>query len=117
MKVSYRYTIQCMLAAALLIIPVASASAQADKPAVVVSVASIDEQFADARYVLRASGFEQFIDFLNAGQGFAQGIDTTKPIGAYLTVDGMNPQVVGFVGITDFDTVVKSAHFRMLPVA
>lgn len=105
MKIRGRYTWQYLLAA-LLVVPVASLRAQAVQPAVVISVASVDEQFADARYLMRAAGLDQFLEIIDAGQGFAQGVDSTRPIGAYLTVSGMSPEVVGFVGVTDLDSVL-----------
>jgi hypothetical protein len=85
---------------------VASARAFAQEPVVVLSVKSVDALVADLKYVLSTAGQEGdmidgLVDQLTQGKGFA-GIDRSKPIGAYVTLDAaQTPSFVIFVPVND----------------
>ena len=99
------------LAAALWLLPVARLTA-ADAPAkmqpvVVVSLASYDELFHDLEFIGTVSdnpdlakGLEGLIAMFTQWQGLV-GLDKTKPLGAAVTTDGGNFQVLGFVPVKD----------------
>lgn len=98
--------------AALLLAPLTSATVRAQgndviKPIAVVSLANIDEQFADVGYLLKAAGLGQFGVFVEVAKGeLITGLNTTQPAGAYVTLSGEEPQIVGFVAVTDFDAAL-----------
>jgi hypothetical protein len=85
---------------------VASARAFAQEPVVVLSVKSVDALVTDLKYVLSTAGQEGdmidgLVDQLTQGKGFA-GIDQSKPIGAYVTLDAaQTPSFVIFVPVND----------------
>lgn len=85
---------------------VASARAFAQEPVIVLSVKSVDALVSDLKYVLSTAGQEGdlidgLVDQLTQGKGFA-GIDRTKPIGAYVTLDAAGtPSFVIFVPVND----------------
>ena len=99
------------LAVALLLLPVSRLTA-ADAPAkmqpvVVVSLASYDELFHDLEFIGSVSdnpdlakGFEGLVAMFTQWQGLA-GLDKTKPLGAAVTTDGGNFQILGFVPVKD----------------
>ena len=85
---------------------VASARAFAQEPVIVLSVKSVDALVTDLKYVLSTAGQEGdmidgLVDQLTQGKGFA-GIDRSKPIGAYVTLDAaQTPSFVIFVPVND----------------
>jgi hypothetical protein len=85
---------------------VASARAFAQEPVVVLSVKSVDALVADVKYVLSTAGQEGdlidgLVEQLTQGKGFA-GIDRSKPIGAYVTLDSaQTPSFVIFIPVND----------------
>lgn len=80
---------------------------QPGKPAVVVSLASLDELLANIEYLTQAAGTAEVggLIKLMAGQ-YTQGIDTAKPVGMYLTFAGPQPTGVAFVPVSNFDAVL-----------
>jgi hypothetical protein len=98
-------------AAALWLLPVSRLTA-ADAPAkmqpvVVVSLASYDELFHDLDFIGSVSdnpdlakGLEGLIAMFTQWQGLV-GLDKTKPLGAAVTTDGGNFQILGFVPVKD----------------
>ncbi len=100
------------LAVASLLLPVSRLSAADDAPAklqpvVVVSLASYDELFHDLDFIGTVSdnpdlgkGLEGLIAMFTQWQGLA-GLDKTKPLGAAVTTDGGNFQILGFVPVKD----------------
>lgn len=96
------------------VLPHGQARAQGNakiKPAVVVSLAPTDEQFADAEFFLRAAGLSPFLLFLPVGKAEASVIDATKPIGGYLTVSAEGePKFCGFLTVTDFDMAMEKVE-------
>jgi len=85
------------------------AQADGQKPAVVVSIASVDGLLADIGYLTKAAGSPEMGGFINLMSGqFIGGLDTKKPSGVYVNVIGETPRVVGFVAVSDFDQVVNT---------
>lgn len=77
------------------------------QPVVVISVAPYDELFHDLEYIGQVSdnpdlakGFEGLLAMFTQWQGLA-GLDKTRPIGAAVTTDGAQFQVLGFVPVKD----------------
>ena len=91
-------------------VPFVQAQAQDKiKPAAVISIASIDEQFEDAGYLLDAAGFGAFQLFLDKAT-LAAGFKTSKPMGSYVLLRGMEeepePEFVAFFPVEDLDAVL-----------
>ncbi len=113
MKCLLKYAVCSLAVAALLVAPLRQAQAQgnAAKPAIVVSLAQIDEQVADVAYLFKAAGFETIPlgDFpLDAEAAikstvmqFTQGIDQSKPIGGYVSLEGGQPSFAIFIPVSD----------------
>ena len=90
-----------LVAVALMLAPLASAQAQQNaKPAVVISIASVDEHMADLDYLMRAAGQADAIPLVTLMAGaYADGLDRKKPMGAVVTSSGMEPQFLAFVPV------------------
>ncbi len=82
-----------------------AAHAQALRPAAVIAIANLDEQFADAGYLVQAAGFPELGLFLLGKDEYTRGLDTSKPLGGIVTVKDMAPRWVGFVGVRDMQVV------------
>jgi hypothetical protein len=89
--------------------PVAYPAEVAGKPAVLIRVASVDDLLSDVRFLAEAAGeedrarnFEGMIKALTDGKGL-QGVDTTRPLGAYGHVgpQGVDSTLVVMVPIAD----------------
>ncbi len=108
MKMINRRVLTALAAVALFVAPSSRAAAQDQKPAVVVSVSSVDRLLSDIGYLTRAAGSPEMggLVTLMAGQ-YIQGLDTKKPAGMFLTVQGPIPTGVGFVAVSDFDVVLQ----------
>lgn len=93
-----------LVASALL--PVGKTQAQGNaniKPAIVVSIAKIDEQLADAEFLFQAAGLPKILLDIPKAQ-LQGGIDPSKPIGGYATVaKDESPKFVIFLPVTDLD--------------
>jgi hypothetical protein len=79
------------------------------QPAIVISMASLNEQFADGKHLSKAAGVANLWPMAEAGmQQFLNGIDRTKPIGAalYFREGAQHPNFVGFVPVTNLDDVL-----------
>ena len=118
MKKKYVFATVLAVMVALLATPQEAPAAEKEvAPAIVISIASIDEQFLDIAYIAKAmeAPFE-----IQLGLGFAkamvpQGIDTSKPIGAYVTIDeDENIQQGFFVGVTDLAKALEGLE-QFLP--
>jgi hypothetical protein len=87
----------------------ASLSAQDLKPAVVISLAPLEEQVNDTLYVAEAIGFKEQAQ---AGVGFVplltKGIDAKRPWGIYVLVASGEPVIVSFVPVTNLKDFVKT---------
>lgn len=94
---------------ALLIAPAARAFAQDDamlKPAVVIAVASTDEQMADIAYLSSAANAPELglVTFMAAQ--YTSELDATKPAGGYLTFVDSEPKFVGFAPVKNLDSLI-----------
>ena len=103
---------QWMAAAALLVAPLAisrQAAAQAVKPVLVVSVASIEDTLADVGYITKTAGNEEIgRTAILFGNAFTGGFDKKKAIGAYVTMAGAEPQAVVFVPVTNLQQILET---------
>jgi hypothetical protein len=103
----YRLSLTLLVAAATLLAP-ASAWAQNKKPAVIVSIASLDKVLGDIGYLTKAAGTPEFGGFVTLMAGpYLQGLDTKKPAGVYLQIAGPQPTGVAFVPVTNLDMVLQ----------
>ena len=72
------------------------------KPAVVISIANMDEQLKDVKYLLTASGFPELNFIAKAAiKGYAEGVDFSRSAGVALYFEGENttPSVAGFIPV------------------
>ena len=102
-------------ALALVLILAARAQSQDAKPIAVVSIASVNELMADANYLIGAAGQQGFAGLIPLiVDPQLNGIDRTKPIGAYVTMEGIQnpledlPGIVLFVPVTDANAVIQT---------
>jgi hypothetical protein len=80
----------------------------AQEPVAVISIKNADSLISDLKYILSAGGSPELSDLVDnmieqatQGRGLA-GIDRTKPLGAYMTLNaGNSPDFVFFVPVTD----------------
>ena len=101
-----------MLLLVLVALPWLKASAQdaaaGGGPAVVVSVANVDRLLADIGYLTRAAGMPQVGGLVTIMAGpYLDGLDSKRPAGFFLTLDGALPSGVVFVPVTNFGSVLK----------
>jgi hypothetical protein len=95
-----------LVATALVLLNAARTAAQ--EPVAVISIKNVDALVSDLKYILSAGGspelsdlVDNMIDQMTQGKGLA-GIDRTKPLGAYMTLNaGNSPDFVIFVPVTD----------------
>lgn len=79
-----------------------SLPAQELKPALVVAIASVEEQLADVGYITRAIGMEDAgRTAILFGNAFTNGIDKKRPAGLYVVHRGGEFVAVAFVPVTD----------------
>ena len=85
--------------------------AQASDPAVIISIASVDEQLDDVEHMVSAAGFAQFAPMVQMGVSeYLNGIDRSKPIGVmmYFEDDDPMPIVLAAIPVTDFEDVLDT---------
>ncbi|GIW94035.1 MAG: hypothetical protein KatS3mg110_2076 [Pirellulaceae bacterium] len=105
------------LSVVLVVLGALGLSAQ-QKPAVVISLASVQEQMADVRYVTQAAGAPQvagLVEFMSAQ--YTQVLDPQKPGGAavWLGNDG-TPTVLGFLPVKDMNLLKNIVSQQLGPV-
>lgn len=116
MKTFLNRIVLSALAIALLMVPAATAQAQGLKPAVVFSIASIDEQMADAEYLFEAAGQKDAFAFIKFGAGvYLDGLDTTKPIGGVMLLDTGEPTGLAFIPVKDLDKLLAKIPGGVAP--
>lgn len=77
---------------------------KAADPVLVVSVTNVDQLLSDVDYLMESTGTAQFKGFfMPVIQGYLNGIDKTKPIGAALYMDNGEFTPLVFVPVTDLD--------------
>ena len=95
--------------------------AQDVKPIAVVSISSVNELLGDANYLLGAAGQQGFgalIPLIVDPQ--LNGIDRTKPIGSYITMEGIQnpledlPGIVLFVPVSDANAVMQTLQLALM---
>jgi hypothetical protein len=87
---------------------VSATAVRAQEPVAVISVKNADAVISDLKYILSAGGSPELSDLVDnmienvtQGKGLA-GIDRTKPLGAYMTLNASNsPDFVTFIPVTD----------------
>ena len=99
----------------------AQLQAQDVKPIAGVSISSVNELLGDANYLLGAAGQQGFgalIPLIVDPQ--LNGIDRTKPIGAYVTMEGIQnpledlPGVVLLVPVSDANAVMQTLQLALM---
>ena len=85
-----------------------TAAQQAPKPALVVTLSSIDELVSDVKHVVAAVGLPGVDDQINSVlEPFTAGIDQSRAIGAIVSMEGeLGFTVKAFVPVKDFDDVL-----------
>jgi nitrogen regulatory protein PII-like uncharacterized protein len=97
---------------ALAVMPLSRLAAQsAAEPAIVVSIATLEEQMNDLTYFAEAAGMKPMMMMAKAQlDGFTRGIDRTKPAGAmmFFDADSPMPKTVFFMPISKMDDVLDN---------
>ena len=106
MKNFVSYLLKCGLGLSLVALPTFAAAQDAQKPAVVVSLASVDQLLGNVGYLTRMAGSPEvgaIVSIMSAQ--YIEGLDTKQPAGGYLAFSPQ-PSGVVFLPVSDFDTVV-----------
>ena len=87
--------------------PTIVSAQDAQKPAVVISVGSVDQLMGNIGYLTRVAGSPEVgaIITIMSGQ-YIEGLDTKRPAGAYITF-APEPSGLVFLPVSDFDIVTK----------
>lgn len=94
----------------------AALAQQAQKPAVVVSLASLDETMKDLNYLGEAAGAQQFVALAQLMSGpYRQSLDTTKPIGMTMTFQGQMPVFTGFIPVKNLQQLLGTLAQQIGP--
>lgn len=116
MNAVYRFGLTLLLSLTFLVAP-ASVWGQNKKPAVVVSIASVDKLMADIGYLTRAAGTPEFGGLVTLMAGpYLQGLDTKKPSGIYLQFNGPQPTGVAFLPVSNLDQVLQQLENNNIEV-
>ena len=96
---------KCVLGLLLGTLPSIALAQNAQKPAVVVSLASVDKLMGNIGYLTRVAGSPEVgaIITIMSGQ-YIEGLNTKQPAGAYITF-APQPTAVVFLPVADFNTV------------
>lgn len=108
MKMFAKWMAVPFVALTMMISAVAPARAADEvQPAVVVSIAGVDEILGDIGYLTSSAGAPEVGNFVKliAGQ-FTQGLDAKKPAGVYMTFVNDEPISVGFLPVKNLDLVL-----------
>lgn len=106
MKNLISHLLKSALGLLLATLPSMASAQDGQKPAVVVSLGSIEQLMDDVGYLTRVAGSPEIgaIITIMSGQ-YIEGLDTKRPAGGYINF-GPQPTGVVFLPITDFDAVV-----------
>lgn len=116
MKTFLNRIVLSALLLALLVLPATNVVAQGLKPAVVVSIASVDEHLSDAEYLFEAAGQKDAIALIKfSAMAFLDGFDTKKPIGGAVMLDTGEPTGLVFVPVKDLDKVLGKIPGGLAP--
>ncbi|MCA9127198.1 MAG: hypothetical protein KDB22_08930, partial [Planctomycetales bacterium] len=76
-------------------IPTVHAQAERTRPVATVSIASLDKMLKDSRHLLEVCGVAEMGMFvLPMVEHYTQGLDKSKPIGVFVTLDGQMPSAL-----------------------
>ena len=106
MKSVYKSLVLGMLLSIATLIPGQVRAQAPPEPAVVISIANLNEQLKDVKYLLTASGFPEvnlLVKF--AVQAYAEGVDYNRNAGValYFKGDNTTPSVSGFIPVDDIE--------------
>ena len=107
MKSVYKSLVLGMLLSIATLIPGQVQAQSQPEPAVVISIANLNEQLKDVKYLLTASGFPEFNFIAKAAiKGYAEGVDFSRNAGValYFKGDDTTPGVSGFIPVDDLET-------------
>jgi hypothetical protein len=108
----FNFVWTALIAATLVAAPARYIHAQTniDEPSIVISIANVDEQLKDVKYILRAAEMGMMGMMLDGMiDEFTPGLDRTKSIGLFLYINEENPgepDVLGFVPVTDYQALL-----------
>ncbi len=107
MKNLISHMLKFALGLLLVALPSIATAQDAPKPAVVISLGSVDQLLGNIGYLTRVAGSPEVgaIVTIMSGQ-YIEGLDTKQPAGAYLTF-APQPSGVVFLAVSDFATVTK----------
>ena len=111
MKSVYKSLMLGLVLSIATLIPGLVQAQSAPEPAIVISIANLNEQLKDVKYLLTASGFPELNFFAKAGiKGYADGVDFNRNAGIalYFEGDDTTPGVSGFVPVDDLETVLDA---------
>ncbi|MEO8496987.1 MAG: hypothetical protein ABI614_18100, partial [Planctomycetota bacterium] len=106
MKNFVSHLLKCALGLLLVTLPSIASAQDAQKPAVVISLASVDQLMGNIGYLTRVAGSPEVGAIISIMSGqYIEGLDTKRPAGAYVTF-GPQPSGVVFLPVSDFAAVV-----------
>jgi len=114
-RISLTYAATVAIVLTFVLAPAAKTMAQAEgqKPALVVSIASIDLLLGDIGYLTKAAGSPEVGGLVKMmSSSFIGGIDTKKPSGIYVNVVGEVPTAIAFVAVKNFDQIVNAIELQ-----
>ncbi|MEM7455062.1 MAG: hypothetical protein AAF456_11990 [Planctomycetota bacterium] len=105
------YLFNSLAALALMVSSAGSAFCQAPpEPAIVVSIANVQEQLGDAKYLLDAAGMGQLEFFLRVqADSYLKGVNNDKPAGAlFFFEETPEPKFLTFVPVDNLDDILNT---------
>ena len=111
MKSVFKALIMGLALSAAVLMPNFAKAQSSPKPAVVISIAKMTEQLADAKYLVDAAGFGQMAFLINVqADQFLKGIDNDKAAGVLLFFEEENPmpKALGFVPVKNLEDVLDT---------
>ena len=109
MKSVYKSLVLGLLLSIATLIPGQVQAQSPPEPAVVISIANMDEQLRDVKYLLTASGFPEFNFIAKAAiKGYAEGVDFTRNAGIALHYKDADtePGISGFIPVEDLEALL-----------
>lgn len=108
MKNFVSHLLKCALGLALVTLPTIAAAQEAQKPAIVVSIGSVNQLMGNIGYLTRMAGSPEVGAVVTIMAGpYIEGLDAKQPAGGYLAF-APQPSGVVFLPVSDFDTVVAT---------
>ena len=105
MNVFPKRNVVSALMAMLLVVTATQLLAQ-QKPVGIISISSVDEILGDAEHIGELTQQVQLLNVRFIAGLYTDGIDTTKPSGAVVTMKDDEPVVTLFVPVKNFDTII-----------